>query len=575
MVVLGGVLALACGRTNDGADGATARGGGSGSGTSGSSGRGGSSGSSGSLGSGGTNESGGSAGRGGSSASGGSVSSGGSGESPGAGGDAGSSAGTAGSGEAGAPDTLPPGTGCDLPASAVDTSSPTTVVGDGSAASCTEAALRAAVARGGSVTFDCGEAPVTITVASEIAVPNDTTIDGDGSVTLSGGGTSRILHVGSDYYDPTPRLTVQHLAFEEGFTTDEFTTMSREQSGGAILLDGGSLSVVDCTFSENQCASNGGYVTGGAIGGYGEGTIVIVGSTFTGNSGSNGGAVGTESKDVTIVNSTFSGNRATGIVGFGLEGGVGGALSHEATDHSLTLCGDVFTDNVAEEGGGALFRISFDSSSDKPSLVNISHSTFDHNTAGRETGAGGAISVQGVTFILSDSTVSNNRAVTGSGGIACGDRVVVDFTNVTIVNNTSLGGGGVGFSSDATGTLSNITVAGNEGDGLYGNGSRLTLANSIIANNLPGKGDPNASCDTTFQGAGVNLQFPMDGTACASGITFADPKLGPLLDNGGPTQTLRPADDSPAVGAGKACAPTDQRGATRPAACTLGAVEAG
>ena len=56
-----------------------------------------------------------------------------------------------------------------LPAPLVDTSKPTTVVGTGTPASCT-AALDAAVARGGIVTFDCGTAPTTLTVTSEVPV---------------------------------------------------------------------------------------------------------------------------------------------------------------------------------------------------------------------------------------------------------------------------------------------------------------------------------------------------------------------------------------------------------------------
>ena len=51
--------------------------------------------------------------------------------------------------------------------------------------------------------------------------------------------------------------------------------------------------------------------------------------------------------------------------------------------------------------------------------------------------------------------------------------------------------------------------------------------------------------------------------------------LGALADNGGPVQTMMPAAGSPAIGAGSGCPPTDARGTTRPAACTLGAVEPG
>jgi hypothetical protein len=146
---------------------------------------------------------------------------------------------------------------------------------------------------------------------------------------------------------------------------------------------------------------------------------------------------------------------------------------------------------------------------------------------------------------------------------------------VTIVGNQSLGGGGVEFLGQSRGKLTNLTVAGNEGSGLYGAALDIVLANSIIANNVAGKGDPdNPSCDGAFVDGGVNLQFPMAGAACTSSIVTADPELGPLEDNGGATKTRRPSGNSPAKGLGVECPTTDQTGALRPPSCTLGAVEA-
>ena len=52
------------------------------------------------------------------------------------------------------------------------------VVGDGTPASCTEAALDSALSAGGSVTFDCGASSVTITITSTKIIGADTTIDG-------------------------------------------------------------------------------------------------------------------------------------------------------------------------------------------------------------------------------------------------------------------------------------------------------------------------------------------------------------------------------------------------------------
>jgi hypothetical protein len=60
-------------------------------------------------------------------------------------------------------------------------------------------------------------------------------------------------------------------------------------------------------------------------------------------------------------------------------------------------------------------------------------------------------------------------------------------------------------------------------------------------------------------------------------LVVADAMLGPLQDNGGPTETHDLLPGSPAIDAGGNCPPpdTDQRGVTRPqgAACDIGAVE--
>src|SRR5262249_18633722 len=59
----------------------------------------------------------------------------------------------------------------------------------------------------------------------------------------------------------------------------------------------------------------------------------------------------------------------------------------------------------------------------------------------------------------------------------------------------------------------------------------------------------------------------------ASGVSAADPQLGPLADNGGPTPTMALLPNSPALNAGSAAgAPaTDQRGAARDTPPDLGA----
>src|SRR5262245_66035879 len=66
------------------------------------------------------------------------------------------------------------------------------VVGNGTPASCTEAALTAALAGGGTVTFNCG-GPKTILVTSQKTINQNTIIQGGGIITITGGLTTRIF----------------------------------------------------------------------------------------------------------------------------------------------------------------------------------------------------------------------------------------------------------------------------------------------------------------------------------------------------------------------------------------------
>lgn len=450
----------------------------------------------------------------------------------------------------------------------VDVSTPTTVVGTGTPASCTEAALDAAVAKGGIVTFDCGSAPTTITVTAEVPVTANTTIDGGKLVTLSGGGKTRIMHIKSAWNVATPLLTVQNLTFTHGYTTDVVNTTSTAEGGAAIFEDGGSLTVIDCTFTNNQCASTGQDVSGGAINGQGVGTLIVEGSTFTGNSGSNGGAIGTQDETVTIVNSTFVGNSATGNGGNPGNGGDGGAMSYDGAMIPWTMCGDAFSMNHANQQGGAIFRVAYNDEN-----TNIDRCTFDGNSVDPTMGIAGGVYLEYTTINMTATTISNNSANYGAG-IWIGHMAIANLTNVTIADNHANMGGGVWFADAVTGTFLNVTVADNPGNGLFGGGTGVVLQNTLIAGNTAGPDEGEISCDHTHGSAGANMEYPDDmNSPCTSSVIVADPMLGPLMNNGGPTETLAPAAGSPAIGKGTGCPSTDQRGQPRKSPCTLGAYE--
>jgi hypothetical protein len=479
------------------------------------------------------------------------------------GGPSGSAGDAAGPGDGAVPAAL-----CDRPA-LYDVSAPTAMVGDGTPGSCTAAALQQAAAGGGTIVFRCGAAPVTITVTSQITFTRGAVLDGGGLVTLSGGGTSRILLLDSDYNTPTPRLVVQRLTFRDG--KSPATGADTAQGGAAIYRDGGSLTVLDSVFENNHAPATGQDVAGGAIYGFGGGDTIVAGSTFTGNAASDGGAIGSLNAGLTLIDSVFTGNTASGTGGNPGNGGCGGALYMDGKGEATSLCGVAIQNNTAGAIGGGVFRVS----NDHTGSFAMDRSAVDGNRV-IATGSGnaGGLYLEGLKLAITASTISRNQAFY-SGGIWI-NTCQVAMTNTTIAQNVATGsnGGGVWLGHTPTGTMRNCTIAGNRSaaagqiaGAIFGDG--LTLVNTLIANNTamytPG-------CDTARTGGSGNLQFP-GGALCTTAPVIADPMLGALADHGGGTETVIPSPASPALGIAHDCPPTDQLGHARPDPCTAGAAE--
>jgi hypothetical protein len=347
---------------------------------------------------GGESGSGGASGNGGSSSGSGGSASGQGGGGSGTSGTGGSTAGSSGSaGQAGTGAT-DPGSGpppgnpdgrCDVPAEAAleDVSAPDHVVGDGSVGSCTSQAFVDAVAQGGVITFDCGPDPATITLDRTAKIFNDTgpriVIDGGGKVTLSGGGTTRILYMNTcdeaQHFTTSmcqnqdhPELTVQNLTFVDGNSTGE---LEEDGGGGAILVRGGRFKIVNSRFFSNTCDPVGPDLGGAAVrvlSQFEGNPVYVVNSTFGGADGlggtcSNGGGLSSIGVSWTLVNSLFSYNHAIGNGGNPAEagtpgGGSGGAIYNDGNTMTLSLCGTRVENNVVNAYGSAIFFVSNDHS---------------------------------------------------------------------------------------------------------------------------------------------------------------------------------------------------------------------
>ncbi len=414
--------------------------------------------------------------------------------------------------------------------------------------------------------------------------------------------------------------------------------------GGAIYVSEPSppstdLSVVDSTFSGNAAGGTGGVGgssgtgEGGAIEHYGEGSVSVSGSTFEGNSagglggvggatlfglgvGSGGGIGGAilidESEASTsIAESEFRENTAGGDGGGGsLSGfGVGGALKDKAggSGDQFAISDSTFRENAvggskgAGSGSGRGTGGAIDTLGGLGSLK-VTDSTFWANAVSAGAGGiGGAIRMVNMSLTVSGSTFAGNTVGQAGGGGSGGaiDASAVSLNTVASISDSTLfgnvaGGGGAagdGGALDIAGmysaTLGSVTIDGNSvGAGGLGAAIRaesdispetasVTAKATIISSNT---GAPN--CDVPVASSSYSLEGPGGETSCGFDLPSANPELGPLLDNGGPTKTQALPASSPAVDAVPAAqCPTkvDQRGEPRPdngkGVCDVGAFE--
>ncbi len=379
------------------------------------------------------------------------------------------------------------------------------------------------------------------------------TITGNGETKtiIDGNNDERVLHVLAG------DLTITGLTIRNG---DETAAPS---TGGGIKAVGGDLTIDQCTFADNKSGQPGGGIyytkTGGTL---------------------------------RLTNSTFTGNEATG--------GSSGAFYVSGTAAALFMDGCTITGNKAKYGGGINFHAT-------SGTADISNSVISGNTATSTNGGGIYYSATSGTMTIRNSEISNNVATTSGGGI---DHNATEGI-LTIINSTFSGnranthGGGISNNgSNATINLNFVTITNNiadddadgsgEGGGIditwQHSTSTVNIQNSIVQGN--DDETPTPATDDCGNSGGVGTYVSNGGNVFGSGTgcpvgatdTTGPANLGPLQNNGGPTQTHALLVGSPAIDGTLDCTTIagdpvtdDQRGVSRPQPtggnCDIGAYE--
>lgn len=358
---------------------------------------------------------------------------------------------------------------------------------------------------GDTINFDVSLKGQTIALTSgELVIDKSITITGPGSDQLAVSADFqyhfRIFHVIA-----SPTVTI------EGLTIGP----SLYFYGCGIQNDQATLTINNCVVAGNTGLDSGAGISNG-------GTLTVNNSSITGNvleyQGSGAGIL--SSGTLIINNSIIRGN----VSGKGYTDG-GGIYS----SGMLEITNSTIEGNSVGGRGGGIYNTGY---------AIISSSTISGNFAGGgypgppEPGFGGGISnVTGATLTISNSTVSGNSVLTTDKGPGCGGGIgnngSLQIVNSTISGNSATNGGAICNDAAPLEIANNILNAGDVGENIFNNGGTITsLGYNLSSDN-----------------GGGYLNGPGD-------QTNTDPILGPLQDNGGPTQTHRPYPQSPAIDAG-------------------------
>jgi Trypsin-like peptidase domain len=387
-----------------------------------------------------------------------------------------------------------------------------------------------------------------VLTSGELVVNKNIVISGPGTniLSISGGYSNRVFAIlkGS-------AVIISNLSIINGqadnaygalnYSSGVFSSKKSDYTFGGNIYNAGSLALINCRISNGTADFGGGIANIGTL----SSEKSLVSNNITSMDG--GGIYNDWQAVLSITNSTISNNQA---------GINGGGIANDSIV-GMTLLDSTIANNSAVVDGGGIW--SFANTISRAS-------TISNNVARRD---GGGIFAFG-TLNFYYSTLSSNDAGRDGGGIftRSGDAEILYST---IFNNKSKTGGGVGNVGADPVTLQYSIIAGNHANQSRDVQGKFFLPVSDLIQNL----------------SSAQLNFADDKVRQHS-IFGESPEVGPLQNNGGPTQTHALLPGSPAIDkipgsagdpfglcGGQNVITVDQRGVARPqgSGCDFGAFE--
>ncbi len=386
-----------------------------------------------------------------------------------------------------------------------------------------------------------------------------TFVSQSGLSVLDGGGARRVMYINANVAVNMNRFTIQHGAAVEW--------------GGGIY-NNGRLTFSDGQFLNNLVPRGGSPAYGGGVYSKG-GAVTIERTTATGNEGQDGSFIATNGTAVVLNQLDVYGNPADGEA-LQFLSGTFQITNSKLHNHSNPVI-------YASLSRGYLTNSSiYDNTG---SAILCDRTPLDVNGAAINNNQQGGLVMQDSSLLaIANSAVTNNHSLRG-GGIDLFETGAVISNSTISGNRADAEGGGIRMSASAlTVRIYNTTISGNTaqtGGGIY-NGASLTLHNSLVAGNSANEGK---DCSGIVVSAGYSLVGDRSGCTYTSGpgdITLAPGTSARLGDLEGSPAYVPLLAGSPAIDSGN---PTgckdntgtllaaDQRGKPRFGVCDIGAYE--